>query len=259
MSKEETYGLILFEWDGKSDPSTVQLLTIMRRCSYPFGDFVNGRYNPKSPTFEADMCHRFGLMTAEEKSFVASMNFSIMYHKYWLTCPETSVVSPEDLRLYRKRKEMFKRTFLDEDAGARLQSWLNRTHHLEFFDLWEFPKGRQYQQSETPLQTAVRETKEETNIHEDLYNIVSIDPLYHRYIGADDHVAYGRTYYFGRMKPSVRLHMNVNHSLHSQRLEVSQIMWIELRTLERHLSIYNNIYQRIRTYCITQQMNEASL
>ena len=258
MGTSETFGLVLINWDGTWDLSAVQILVIMRRCSYPFGDFVNGKYDKTHEKFEEDMKRRFSLMTAEEKSFISSMNFPVIYFKYWLILPETSLVPPAEKGKYENRKDKFKRTFIQHDNGVQLQSWLNSTKHLELFDLCEFPKGRASNADETPLETAIRETKEETNIHEGLYDILpDVPSIYHSFVGSDDRKSYGRTYFFGRMHKTPRMHATISHNKRNQRLEVDNILWMPLGTLEKMVLLYANVYQRVRNYCMAELMKQT--
>jgi ADP-ribose pyrophosphatase YjhB (NUDIX family) len=252
-----TFGLVLFVWDGTTNYGAIKILVIKRRCSYPFGDFVNGSYDPRSGNFEADMKHRFSLMTAEEKTFIDSMNFATIFFKFWLMHPETSIVLPEELAKYNSRKLKFNETFVRHDHGERLQAWLRSTAHIGLFEMFEFPKGRARDSAEGEIEAAKRETLEETNIHDDMYDILPMDPVKHNFIGTDDHRTYRRTYYFGRMKQD-RVRSNINHKQRAQRLEVDEITWLDLDTLEKHVPIYNNIYAAVREHCANEVIGRVT-
>lgn len=240
-----TYGLVLLRWDGHSPADRIKVLVIKRRCSYPFGDFVEGRYDPRAPDFEARMKHRFSLMTSEEKSFIDCLDYNLMHFKYWLIAPNTTIVKPNELAIFRAHQAKFVDTFVRPDNGARLQSWLRSTAHINMFSLIEFPKGRAYNSHESQLAAAQRETLEETGIHPDLYEVLEVPPIKLSYVGSDDYKTYNRTYFIARMKNN-RARTNISHKQRGQRLEVDEIDWLDLATLELNVEIYKSIYRVIR-------------
>lgn len=253
----DTYGLVLFRFGAdKTDINNIQLLVIKRRCSYAFGDFVNGTYQPTSHDFEDQLKHRINFMTSEEKTFIESLDFDLMFFKYHLSLPNKNVTTTEEFSKYITRLNKFRSTFLDADYGLKLRRFLKETSHINMLDLLEFPKGRPMP-NETALTTAIRETEEETNIGPDHYQILNRDrPFNHTYTGADDKRIYKRIYFFGRINgDDKRLHTSVTHKCHSQRFEIEEILWLPIKFLELCLPLYSSVYNEVRAYAMNSFLN----
>jgi 8-oxo-dGTP pyrophosphatase MutT (NUDIX family) len=199
-------------------------------------------------------------MTLQEKIDILSMRFDIMWYKIWLEFPDMinkkditldicniksianawrnsykqkasnsfipyTVRSPSKLDFYIKKKSNFESTFL-HDGGKRLRSLVEGTTNISLS--WEIPKGRP-NKSETALDCAIREFREETGIGVDMYNILfNIKPIAEEYssMGID----YKHSYYIAYTQRTFEPSNKFIHGAHIS--EIDDVMWVDANKIK---------------------------
>ncbi len=207
-----------------------QILLVKSRLTYNFSSFVFGKYKPWDTE---KLQYLFDNMTHHEKILVWSCDFSKMWYHIWLRIP--TVDNPNDTfwTFYLNCKAKFDK-LISKDSGKRIRFLLNHAKSIELG--WEIPKGRQ-EEMESELDCGIREMKEETNISEDDYHILTrIKPLCSSY--EDENTIYVSKYFVAWTKKSFDTQINFNN-IH-QISEISDIKWLTLR--EANLLVAQNRY-----------------
>jgi 8-oxo-dGTP pyrophosphatase MutT (NUDIX family) len=197
----------------------------------------------------------FNGMTVQEKIEILSMRFDILWYKIWLEFPGImtdmdtvdnyentdamvkkwkstyktkasshnipyNISNPNKMDFYIRKKNTFESAFMS-DNGRRLRALIHGSTHGELF--WEIPKGRK-NKNEAPLDTAIRECKEETGVSMDDYSIMfDIPPIVESYVSMN--TTYTNEYYtsYSTMKTSP----NVSF-VGYQASEVGCIKWVSI-------------------------------
>lgn len=227
-----------------------EVLMVRKRYTYGFAAFVFGQYNKND---DARLITLIDSMTNQEKLDVMSMRFDLMWWRIWLNFPsETNESSSNDWlaiynrktmsnfihstpprtkqELYIKRKAKFESTFL-QDNGVRLEKLIRRSKKSAEL-LWEIPKGR-IGKSETKIDCATREFKEEAGVGTESYDIVfDVSP----FVDSFSHmgVIYCNTYYIGLAARAFE--PTISFDVPTQLIEVDAVKWVgidELRYLNQ--------------------------
>ena len=249
----------------------LEILLIKKRYTYNFVSFVFGQYNKCD---EKRLKFLFNGMTSQEKNDILSLKFDMLWYKIWLEFPDSSVDTHKKfdvstvsairdtwemlhqynsngsgvynidninkLEFYTKKKNKFNSTFTS-DNGKRLKSLICNTKNSEL--IWEIPKGRR-NNTETVIECATREFKEETCIDLDMYNIMfNVRPVVESYISAN--IKYIHTYhlaYTTKMFEPVDIFIHSNHAS-----EIDAIRWVNLNEIKfiNHSGRIYKLVQRI--------------
>ncbi len=264
MFKKKTYrnsyGIALF---NKTETGTLQLLTIKKRNSYEFINFVRGKYNH---TDDSQLLYMFANMKMCEKLMIATLNFEHIYLNAFLKIPrEGDLVnainkyipkkyrtiykqrehSPIKLNSYLRKRTYFERSFLN-DGGERLLRLINQTSSCD--SICELPSGSKEYNSEPDIDCAIREFREETGIFTQfkfLHNIRRI-----RMVRNTPRVQYINHYYVCYTDCNIR--PNIKTYNPDQILEVESISWHtlhELKILNTNYNLYDTfapIFRAVR-------------
>ena len=141
----DSFGILCYK---RSDLNEIEFLCVKKRNTYPYLDFINGKY------YDNDnyLSKIFSMMTFNEK--------------YQLLKREKPVYNDRVLHYKKKQQQEKKTNTINYD---RLKTLINSSKSSE--PLWEIPKGRK-DKNETKMDTAIRELEEETGITRDKYNIL---------------------------------------------------------------------------------------
>lgn len=253
-----------------SERSCYEILMVRKRYTYGFAAFVFGQYNKNC---ENRLVALFDTMTISEKLDILSFRFDIMWWRIWLTFPDAvKCINNDDewLSIYRKKtisnfihssppkskqelyikkKAKFESAFL-QDNGERLERILRRSKKSAEL-IWEIPKGR-ISKSETKLDCAIREFKEEVGVGIDCYDIVfDVAPFVESFTHMG--VTYCNSYYIGLA--SRQFEPTISFRDQTQVIEIDAVKWIgvdELRYMNRntHASNYlSKIFKIIKNRC----------
>jgi ADP-ribose pyrophosphatase YjhB (NUDIX family) len=198
----------------------IQIVMVRKAITYYFSQFISGNYKKSEPN---ELIKLFNNMTYDEKIEILSMRFDMMWYKIYKQNPEKDYNALE-ISNYIKKKSRFENTFIG-DGGKYLRKLIENSFNAEMD--WEFPKGRK-NDSETDINAATREFKEETGITEDKYMILfNIPPFIETF--TDYGITYQNIFYFAKAiddwEPSYNF-LNDN-----QIKETSANSWISLNAL----------------------------
>lgn len=203
-----------------------QILLIKKRYTYAFSNFVQGKYNTNFHLHEnkEHIIKLFNRMTVAEKIDILSLDFDRIWRKIWGNAFNS--------HYYENAKNKFSRAFLI-DGGVYLQKMVNKSTNAEL--IWEIPKGRKHNYSESDVACAIREFGEETNINKNAYKIY---PQFKKNFQiADFGVNYISTYYLAITHNDINVAISFNAN--EQILECEDIRWMDLTTIS----------------CVTQDMD----
>ena len=205
-----------------------ELLFIKKRVTYAYITFIKGIYNKNN---DNELIKLFDNMTIEEKICIMSLNFSIMWHKLYLTLPYNRVAL-KDLSKFENSKTKFEKRFL-YDEGKRLLKLIKNTKSIN--KLWEIPKGM-VNRNESEINAAIREFNEETNIKKNKYKILfNIEPLV--YIFSDDNTTYKYVYYLAIMldnKYIPNIELNLNRPSIMESIDIKFLNIIEISMINKN-------------------------
>lgn len=151
MSIKRSFGIACC----KPTENGVQLLMIKKRFTYAYFDFIFGKYDSKDIRGLKEL---FGRMTYWEKMLIMEGDFNAMWNRLMNTNKNTRLVPRSDIEsCYPAKKQRFENLFRSDQR--RLREALNNTPIAD--PIWELPKGHPIK-GERPIDTAIREFKEET-------------------------------------------------------------------------------------------------
>lgn len=161
MKTKYSFGLGICKYADDGCPS---ILICKKRVSYEFLDFVRGLY----PT-DDDYTHLkilINRMNKIERDLIASMDFT----KIWSHAYRESLVSSHAINCENK----FYSTYSIDDNKKKLLDMISSVTHEPMN--WDLPKGKR-ERGELPVDTAIRETKEEVNLNPNDYRFLSKMPI----------------------------------------------------------------------------------
>lgn len=190
-----------------------EILLVRKRFTYSYCVFVNGRYNSSD---NENLIRLFSGMTLEEKINILSLNFDQIWYGIWFNRHD---------RDFKHAKSIFDRIFV-RDEGARLKRLIAKSKNDEL--IWEIPKGRHDNKTESDINCATREFEEETGINKSKYKLWIDGTKSHSYVDGD--VRYSNTYFIAYTRN--KLDVNVNFNNIEQLKEVSAIKWMGLADIK---------------------------
>lgn len=189
--------------DGK-----MKMLMTSKRFSHAYNEFVHGKYTSNKQQLQT----LFDQMYLEDKIAILSLDFSQIWYRVWLDVRETS--------FYYIAKSKFESTFLI-DAGARLKKFIKRSQNAPI--IWEIPKGRRKNNSESHVVCAVRELEEETNVNIKMYKLY---PGKRTYSYTDKGITYVNTYYIAYTRSHITPVVDFRNK--EQIDEIGDIKWMSI-------------------------------
>lgn len=257
-------GIILFR---KSIPPAI--LMVQKRCTYEFTDFVLGKYNPQNKN---NLYRLFNNMTFHEKMDILSgdfryiwykafledvcenMDFNKVYSKYMSDNFQDGIIdklykpcinnntftkrmnSKYTVTLFKKYTEFISNKYFK----SILMTVINNSNTAE--PTWEIPKGR-IEEGEFPMDCAMREIEEETNIKPRQYYLFSHEkPL--MYSIEHPNVVWSTQYFFAMAKKDIPVSISFKNV--DQVNEVSRVSWM---TLEEIYNIDKSKNKTLHKFC----------
>lgn len=197
----KSYGIALL----RNQNNESQILLCRRRNTYEFCEFVRGKLGDENKTRGL-----FNKMTHDEKTIILSFNFDLVWFKFSSSLSHNAT--------YKKHK----RIFLGHNRHD-IESLIKNSTNGEL--LWEIPKGRA-NRGESPLDTSIRELREELSISYDEYNIMfNINPKHN--LVSEFGINYYGEYYVAEYKSNRKLYFG-DHQIS----EVCGSKWWSIRELE---------------------------
>ena len=223
MKFKESYGIACCRFN--LDTEKPEVLLIKKRYTYAFFEFVFSKYRKYD---DAKLRKLFNQMSIQEKMEILRLDFDRLWCKILVEIPDppSSYISKNkncSWNIYLCKKRKFDYNFIIPDKGKRLRKLINDTISID--SIWEIPKGRPMH-NEKPINTAIREFMEETNISiNDYHLLMHIKPLVESYTVNRCH--YKHTYFIA-VANSFDWEPELNFSSYEQMKEVENIQWISL-------------------------------
>lgn len=195
----------------KNTNGQYEILMIKKKSTYAFSEFIRGLYDPNQ---KQNLIHLFDNMTIDEKISIKINTFEHLWIKNYGSTPDKNKSS--FLKGERKYDQL-----QSINNGVYLNEIIETSTNTEL--LWEIPKGRS-DQKECPIESAIREFTEETNIHKNQYRIL-FDEGTISYSFIDSGVRYIYIYYIAVMINS-RTNPRFSFSSHHMPREVGNIKFL---------------------------------
>lgn len=177
----QSFGVIAYQKKAFED---IKFLLIQRRNTIAYTDFLRGKY-------KIDNVHLyFEQMTQDERENL-NRDFRVLWDELWFD--HSSGIYKNE---YNKANEIFRKI----DIQKILQNTTSKYTTTE----WGLPKGRR-NLNETPIECAIREFLEETEIRHQDYNInYQLEPLVEEFLAIDGN-KYKHVYYFAKLNSNLNI------------------------------------------------------
>lgn len=213
MNVVKSYGIACCRHKKNQD---YEILFIKKRLTYSFIEFINGKYTHRNLQYLLDG------MTVNEKVIILTFNFKIIWYH--------GNMSLKNNKRYINAKKKFTDLY-KYDFGRTLRSMIENSKNENL--IWEIPKGR-CKKNESPINAAIREFEEETNISKVKYKVL-YDKAPIVYSFYDSGINYVYYYYIGIMLDNI-YEPKLNYSAQNMIFEVEDIQFIS----SMNIQAYNN-------------------
>jgi 8-oxo-dGTP pyrophosphatase MutT (NUDIX family) len=167
--------------------NNIKFLLIQRRHSIAYMDFLRGKYKVDNID---QLNSLFQYMNPTEIDKLKTEEFRDLWNEMWNNDP-TKVNNTKD---YNHAESKFNQLKSDKNLELNLDFYIENAIPLYKQNEWGFPKGRK-NHNEAPLECAMREFSEETNIDLNKINIINnILPIEENLIGTNG-LPYRHIYY----------------------------------------------------------------
>lgn len=244
MKLKESYGIACCRINTKTNEPEV--LMIKKKYTYAFFDFVFTRYNKNDNNRLKKL---FNQMSYSEKIDILQLDFDKLWCRIRLTIPIKSKIQSEmaEYNTYITKKKRFNWNFVDSDKGKRLKRLINGTMSIDA--LWEIPKGRP-NTGEKPINTALREFKEETDISINKFTfLVHIKPIVTVY--TSNNITYKHTYFMA-VANKFNWNPTINFSSYEQMMEIECIDWVSFNEA-KYLNM-KHVITHVRMICLLKKI-----
>lgn len=234
-----SYGLLIFKYNnpswslnktlcmnedtinGTHNAGQLQVLMVKRKDSLRFVEFVRGKYD----IIESDYLeHLFQEMTHEEHDMIRKKTFVELWQHVWGSSNPKNYRNDFE-KSNTKFNELKTSPGITDPSKTLLEELLEKNPAKWNEPEWGFPKGRR-NPGESDHEVAIRETLEETNIHESQFNIFErIDPLVETYFG-DNKIYYCHKYYLCLAGTTLKTSFDTTNPIMTR--EISDIKWFNI-------------------------------
>ena len=237
----KSYGIILC---SKNNRNELCYVNVRRRNTYGYFDFLRGNYDLLDPVYIQKIINT---MTMQEKNSILNAKFVDLWKNLWLL---------KNNKVKNKRKSIFYKSMIkfnilkngitDDDTGFfyNIKHFVKNSNTRYETPEWNFPKGKR-DFKETPIESALREFEEETNILDrSKYTIDETKEFSIEHTGLNG-VSYKTIYFLAFSDKQFNIAKERNRF---QKQEISQIEWIS----------HNNslkLYRKYENYKVSLLMN----
>jgi len=219
----------------------IKFLLIQRRHSIGFMDFIRGKYKLDN----VDQINSlFQYMHESEIELLKVKTFEELWKEIWNHDKNRIDNLKKEFIIAQDKFNKIKNGISGIDIDLDLNFFITNIKPLYNFLEWGFPKGRK-DKNETPLECALREFSEETNIKLENINIINdLEPIEENLIGTNG-VPYRHIYYIAEIKNNTDLEIKNNN-------EIGNIGFFQYNTAQNLLRDYHiekkNILKKIYMY-----------
>ena len=221
-------GIVCYDIDKYNK---IKYIMICRKHSLAFVEFIRGKYDMNEPEYIMKLLER---MTLSEIMEISVGDYDRLHTNLWKKNNENYYHYNEYIKA-KAKYDVIKNGIKNDKLNYSLSTLLNKIETEWTEPEWEFPKGRR-NNNETDLQCAIREFNEETNLKEDDYKILNIEPISETYTSVNK-VKYKNIYYIAKLiNKKCKLHVAEDNKF--QNIEISKI----------GIYSYENALDKIRNY-----------
>ena len=235
-----SYGILCFKllnntFEEKLN-SNIQFLLVKRKHSLNYIDFIRGKYDINDHN---QILNMLNYMSSNEVALLSN-DFNTLWNNLWDKTANIKLYSREKIISCNKFNKL-------KDSGI-MTELLNQCNPYDTTE-WEIPKGRK-NINESDIECAMREFKEETQIDENNYTILNIQPICDNFIGTDNK-KYQHIFYIGKYNDE---NININYKINN---EIDETRWCNLSDSINLLRPYNHSKIEILTklFCLIISMN----
>ena len=219
----------------------IKFLLIQRKHSIGFMDFIRGKYKLDNVDQINSLFQYMHETEIEELKF---KTFEELWNIIWNNDSQRINNLKKEFTIAEEKFNMLKNGVIGTDIELNLNFFITNIKPLYKFLEWGFPKGRK-DKNESPLECALREFSEETNIILENINVIDeLEPIEENLIGTNG-VQYRHIYYIAEIKKDTRLTLNNNN-------EIGNIGFFQYNTAQNLLRDYHiekkNILEYIYMY-----------
>lgn len=229
MKTVKSYGVACCRKNPYCVNGQYEILFIKKRITYSFIEFVNGTYQQKN------LFNLINSMSTNEKILILTFNFKLIWYHCNMSCSNN--------KRYIKAKNKFDNLYKSDD-GFKLKDMINESTNEEL--IWEIPKGR-CKKNELPINAAIREFEEETNIDKLKYKVLyDKEPIVFSF--CDNNINYVYYYFIGIMLDNY-YEPKINYFVNNMVFEISDIKFVNtnlIKSLNKNISFHNMIKKIIK-------------
>jgi len=144
---------------SKNSLNNIKFLMIQRKNSLGYLEFMRGRYDVNN---NQNINYIFEQMTQNEITDILNKEFDLLWNDLW---DENNIKNKNHYKEYITSKQKFYELKLNKI------DFISNLKPKFLFNEWGFPKGRR-ELYESDIICAIREFEEETNIKENMYNLL---------------------------------------------------------------------------------------
>ena len=219
-------GIILYNINNNN----IEYLMIRRKHTLGFIEFIRCNYKLEDINYILKL---ISVMTNYETNIILNNNYEYLWKCLWHI---KSIVKNSNYINNEQKFNKLKDGIFINNEYFNLQILFNKINNWTETE-WEFPKGKR-KYNEIDILTAKREFNEETNINENNYKILDINPFVENYIGINN-LRYRNIYYIG--KCNNKICPRINYKKKSQYCEISKIEWFDIHnTINKIRPYYKN-------------------
>lgn len=143
----------------KNQNSNIKFLMIQRKNSLGYLEFIRGRYDENN---DQNINYIFEQMTQNEIQDILTKDFDFLWNDLW---DVNNIKNKNHYKEYMTSRQKFYELKLNKSEI------INNLKPKYLYNEWGFPKGRR-ELYESDIICAIREFEEETNIKENMYNLL---------------------------------------------------------------------------------------
>ena len=204
----------------------LQYLTICRKDTFGFIDFMRGKYSAYNKDYIMNMIKQ---MTVTEKKLLLTLTFTELWAHIWGENVLNNQYKHEE-NCSRDKFSLLKQGVTCNNVFYSLETLINESEKYEQWEdpEWGFPKGRRNFQ-EKDYDCAVREFCEETGINQQhLISIHNVYPYEEIYTGSN-YKSYKHKYYLA--------YIPYEHSINLTNFEITEVSKMEWKNYDECISV----------------------
>jgi 8-oxo-dGTP pyrophosphatase MutT (NUDIX family) len=222
-------GIIAFRL--REDGKTHEFLTVCRKHTFGYIDFLRGRYAINNKTHILDIFYE---MTENEKGKILSNDFDTIWLELWGSS-DTSYYKNE-MTFAREKFNMLAKGIFIKDSFYNTKIIIEECKNNWVIPEWGFPKGRK-NMNESNKECAIREWCEESGFRGNQISLLSNINSFNEYVIGSNYHSYRDTFFIGEFSET-KLDKEME-TINYQKSEISDAKWASLEELKALIRPYH--------------------